>query len=516
MSTIRFISYYAALIDHCFGTDYYKTTNWDGEVVERTNEVKHDNLRTINLATEEDFKKMLNNMLSSRMSLSEYDKEILDFGINNFETKEIIPDEIPFKENWAYIIKKAISGEIDYNFKFKTMTDFIRAGVALSDGDLSLSTKPKFKPLKNQERKILLTKLNLAAKYNKEEFVESLINKRNNRLFYNIILKGWKIDLTLPKFKALNEAWKEANEKYSKLSLAEQSIDKGDFLSAGKYYLSAGSGYLIRHANALLEKVNKEDKFELLSLIQTAAEQTAIPVLLNAKAALDSPDVKVAFIKGSASKIHAYENKREMDNDSKTLLSYVYDKAIESQLPTSPSLGNIYLDEKLKDCPLPFAQRANNGKNRAVERGTRLDANPDKNIIRGFVYKKCKESGFYDLSASFVDDKFNLIEQISWTQLKVDGLSKPLSVHSGDNPNSKEGCTEFIDIDLEAVEEYASKMKEKDPTQEIRYIAFQVYAWNGVPFSNMERCFFGVMERDNLASDKVTPKDLEILKKHKV
>lgn len=141
LSDKRFISYFVNFIDEYLGTDYFKQINWDGKVLEKK-EAKHDHLRTINLGTIENFINMVNNMLSSRMSLSSYDKEIIDFAISNFDTKKIIPDEIPFKENWAYIFKKTMYGELNYDMKFNTFIDFIRATVAMSDGDLSLSTKP--------------------------------------------------------------------------------------------------------------------------------------------------------------------------------------------------------------------------------------------------------------------------------------------------------------------------------------------------------------------------------------
>lgn len=514
LSTNRFISYYAAFIDDYFGTDFYKTINWDTETPTERTKAVHDNTIIIKLGSEEQFCEMVKNMLSGRMSLSDFDKEIVGFAIENFDAKDIMPKDIPFKENWAYVLKQVFAGKLDYDIKFTTMTDFVRATVALSDGDITLATKPKLRSFKNQERKILLSKLNDAAKRNPEVFKQSLMTQRNRRFVKNILQKGWHLKDNDNKYRYLCNAISECEERYSNISLAEQYLTKNEYLLAAKYYYMSSPGELIRKANMLMSKMPDENKNEFSKLVLKAAQKVAVPVLLNARNALniESP-TKVAFIKGNTAKVHTFENNLKLDEDSRNMLSDIYTKAIKEQMKETPSVGKIYIDENLKDCPVPFNVRTNNGKNRSVERGTKLPMKENKDIIRAFCYKKCKQGGFYDLSATFLNDKFSMVEQVSWTQLKTEG-SKPMAVHSGDNPNSKDGCTEFIDIDLNAVKKHMEKIKNKD--KKIKYIAFQVHAWNGVPFEDMEKVYFGIMERNAMSSDKITKRDIDILTKNGV
>lgn len=519
LSDRRFISYYVNFFDTFMGTNYFNEIEWDGEVLERK-EASHDRIRTITLGTEEDFCKMVNNMLGSRMSLSTYDKEIIDFAIANFDSKKFMPEEIPFKENWAYMFKKCMAGEINYDMKFTTFTDFIRATVAMSDGDITLAKKPKLRNFTSSERRELLKKLNEAAKRNPKLFEESLLKKKNRRFFVNIVMKGWHAPTNYAKHCShFMDAYMNTIDKYSSMSLAEQALSEGKYLVAAQNFEKASPGELIRRANALLDKAPMEEKYAIAGIIAKHADKVAPPVLLNLKNALtiDSP-LKVAFIKGSTAKVHMFENKRKVDETTRTILTPILDNAIEKQFKDKESVGAIYIDPALKDCPVPFAGRNDNGKNRSVERGTRLPAVEDKDIIRAFCFKQYQGGGFYDLSASFLDENFALIEQCSWTQLKSSNTGKPIAVHSGDNSRCNgPGCTEFIDIDLKAIQAEAERAKEtKEKFGNIRYIAFQVFAWNHVPFSQMQRCFFGIMQRDSLLDDKITPSDIKILQENKV
>ena len=564
LSNNRFVSYYAALVDLIFDEDIVKEINWDGEEITERKDANHDNIRIISLATIDDFKQIPKNLLSSRMSMSEFDKEIIDFAIENFDSKEIIPNEIPFKENWAYIVKKEFEGKINYNVKFDTLTDMIRAAVALSDGDITLSKKPELKKFDNKTKNKLLKKLEDASKRNPDLVLNSLLKKRNQRFIDTVMKRYWHIssEKNIKKFPNLNELIEKSKTMYSNLSLAEQSKEKHKYLMAANYYLKNSAGEFIRRLNTLVINANENEKEAILKLAEKNIDKVAPAVLLNVKnAALSQENFKTAFIKGNTAKVHAFENKTILDEKTANRIAKMVDDSIKRQLSNKEELGNVYIDPNLKECPIPFAGRNNNGKNRSVERGTKMLADKSKNIIRGFCYKKYKHGGFYDLSASFLNDKFSLIEQCSWTQLKT-SENDPISIHSGDNSNCRDGLTEFIDVNLDALKKdninklkfniekikdkekvtkitnyidnmisndenvidgltaYAQENNDKEllniiqetSEKEIRYVAFQVFAWNGVPFDNMDRVFFGIMERDGMANDLVTKNDINRLK----
>ena len=509
LSTSRFISYYAAYWDYLFASDYYHSIKWDGEVAERKQaEHNSDQLRKISLGSEEDFCKMCRNFLAGRMSLSGFEKECLEFSFANFSQSEIIPDKVPYKENWAFLIKESMDGKIEYDFEFKTFTDFIRACAALSDGDISLSEKPIIRYFDKNERRMLLEKLDKSAEKYPEDFTQSLMTKRNSRFYYNILQKGWHVKATDKRYPHLSGAWSEARQNYSTMSLAEQALENKEYYKAASIYAEKSPGDLLRRINALLCKAEAEDKGKIIELIKEKAGYVSPAVLLNAKNALFIDNkTKTAFIKGNTAKVFAFENDKFLDAETADIVGKILQDAIKEQLSHKKPMGRVYIDENLKYCPVPFAGRNDTGKNRSVERGTRLPKKSKSKIIRAFCYKKNSFDGFYDLSASFVSDTFDLIEMVSWTQLKSSNTGKPIAVHSGDDSNCSIGCTEFIDIDLDEIDNLNKKN-----SKPIRYIAFQVFAWNRIPFSRMERVFFGIMERNSMTSDKITDRDLKILK----
>ena len=551
LSYNRFVSYYVNILDNIFGTDVFHSVSFDGEKESKRKDAEPGNLRKISLGTVEDFKDISRNLLSGRNSMSDFDKEIVNYTLSVFPSKEIIPDQIPFKENWAYLVKKEFEGKVEMDIKFQTLTDLIRAGVALSDGDITLSQKPIFRKFKTSEIKKLLSKLNDAAKNNKELVVESMQTKRNRRFIQNVLINGWHIDTKYDKkFPYLYSAVEDALELYSNRAMAEIALSKENYREAADYYFKSSPGEFLRHVNNLIYKAKDKDKDYIFNLIKKAGPKVSVKVLCDALYA-NHPEsnFKVDFIKGNSAKFHIRDNKTILDNMDDKKLKYTLTNAIINQLSQKDELGKVYIDKNLKDCPVPFDTRNANGKNRSVSRGTKLPKNSNKNVIRAFCYKKNERDGFYDLSAGFLNNKFGLIEQCSWTQLKAGKDAEPFTLHSGDNVSCSIGCSEFLDVNIDKLKDF-SKFKQieflkkkyvnediidylKSHTLEetkekynnsddidvlkkcedfdIRYVAFQVFAWNRVPFSDMQRVFFGIMERNDLGSDKVSARDYKRL-----
>ena len=95
-----------------------------------------------------------------------------------------------------------------------------------------------------------------------------------------------------------------------------------------------------------------------------------------------------------------------------------------------------------------------------------------------------------DLSVSFLDEKMEYVEHVSYTNLKAYG-----SVHSGDFVNGGEyggkGVSEFADLDL-------VKLERKG----ICYASVQVYNFTGFSFSKLP-CMFGWMQRSHPKSGEI-------------
>jgi hypothetical protein len=114
----------------------------------------------LDFGTYKDLQDIYNNLIQSKTSLSETDKEDLVCLIRS--GRFTLPDEIPFKENVALVVKLLIeespkTPNINSLSKFiKTATDVLRVITAMSDGDISLAKNCRYKSFKRKERKLLV------------------------------------------------------------------------------------------------------------------------------------------------------------------------------------------------------------------------------------------------------------------------------------------------------------------------------------------------------------------------
>ena len=98
-----------------------------------------------------------------------------------------------------------------------------------------------------------------------------------------------------------------------------------------------------------------------------------------------------------------------------------------------------------------------------------------------------------DLSAAILDENFNYLSHISYTNLrdiKFKGCSSG-DITNGGTVNGK-GVAEFIDVDIDSVVNNGG-----------RYIIYQVYSFTGQKYSDIPHAMFGFMEREDVNSGEV-------------
>lgn len=118
-----------------------------------------------------------------------------------------------------------------------------------------------------------------------------------------------------------------------------------------------------------------------------------------------------------------------------------------------------------------------------VGKGSRFPLAPATEVVRLFVHWTGED---VDLSLIALDDDLRFIEQISYTNLRGDGV-----VHSGDITSAPYGASEFIDVQIPTLR-----------ARGIRYLATSVISFSGAPFDTFP-CFAGFMERDGLGTGAV-------------
>jgi len=122
-------------------------------------------------------------------------------------------------------------------------------------------------------------------------------------------------------------------------------------------------------------------------------------------------------------------------------------EALAKLFGSLPSLGKVWIDERLKDVVLPSSMRNMNKGLVTLTRGTRIPFRAEAGTVRAFVhwYDQHGQEDI-DLSAGYFDEGFVQIGHVSYTLLKDVNLG---SCHSGDIRHRRGSCAEYIDIDIE-------------------------------------------------------------------
>jgi stress response protein SCP2 len=161
-----------------------------------------------------------------------------------------------------------------------------------------------------------------------------------------------------------------------------------------------------------------------------------------------------------------------------------------------PSLGSVFIDQRLKDYLVPFSQRSASRSLRTLVRGSKIEFPSVGETIRFFLWwKEGEVNGKHtdrvdiDLSAVLYDAEWRYKEHISYTNLRS---AKYQACHSGDITSAPEGACEFIDIDITSVLSYGG-----------RYVVMSVNSFTGQKFSNLPECRAGWMMRQRPNSGEV-------------
>lgn len=525
LSAMRFARYYTAAIDEALGTDITSSI-MDGK---RPEAIKRDplpakDLAVIKLATMDQFYTLNRNLIGSRAALSELDKQIVDFSIrsNEIPKDKIIPSEIPYKETLALMLKYDMEMGLGLNIDFASYKDFKRALAVLSDIDPASKT-PHLRKFTKKEKLYFLEKLEAATKKN-PDIVEAQV-KSDNTFARNLGIY-WKTD-KLPNYmkakipnvialfhRAFNYDIGDTME--TRKGEAIKNKDSIALLNELKYQ----PGELFRRLYFLLD--NAKDLQETQKILETALKKAyEVPndILMTTRAEIlnskTPATIKTAFPHGNTRNAIQFENRRRpLPDDVIKVVDQICINAVAQRLSKKLDFSDkkVYISEDMKKCPIPFATKDESSSTRTLAKGTRfkidglsdgkdleselLGEDGNSEYLRFFVDKKIRMNAFVDLSISFVNDKYELVEQCSWTNLKTVDSGRPLAVHSGDGSDCINGLSEFIDVDLNVAEEYA---KEKG----IRYIAAQVLSYNHILFKDMDYCQTGIMKVDTMIKGKI-------------
>lgn len=461
-------------------------------------------VKIIDLGTVEDLHSIFNNLCQSKTSISQTDKEDLEWIFKNMQVN--FSDEILLKENVSligklYLENYPLATSKDIQKYLKTATDVLRLITAMSDGDVSLATNTKFRSFRRKERRILLELLQgcgaieedmlryknkwirVGERLHPSEYSEAQFGKVITA--FNKLRNGVKIETFAGK--------------------VTKAIETEDYKSA-LILLKKRPGELARKLDHLLR--NADYKNSVVNTFKDVASEVSTPVLLQVKEHFTNRTKKlesrVFFPKGNLARCHCIENTlSDIDEKYCNAIVKICENALIENYKSKDFLGNVYLSEDFKRYVVPFSQRSASKALKTIVRGSKLPIDSNTKAIRAFIWWTNMDNDSrvdLDLSAAIFDENWNYMEHISYTNLRSDRYN---TCHSGDITNggsvNGDGVSEFLDVDIDSVVKYGA-----------RYIVYQVYNYTGQKYSDMPRAMFGWMSRENVKSGEIyEPKTVE-------
>ncbi len=446
--------------------------------------------KRLDLVSEDEFSNLFTTLLSTNDSLSKEDNDIVEWYIDEYSVLKI-PQEIPYKETLCILASKLLTRSYSkpaFLSFIKTSTDILRVATHISGGDISLAENTRFESLPRTTRRALIKKL-------EQVISEDDIQRHRNKwvkLFHSLHIGEYK------KAKKCNAIAKKIrnNQKLPTVaSKVERMIKDCKTISASNL-LSNRPGEFARRLDKLLRDSSHADCAVIVDKFLGSVESISTRVLMQLYGHFGSRGIhglkRVVFPKGNiqrAQLIPAQE--KVIDRQIIAKITIGIEDILDERFSQLESLGNVYIDKRLSGCPLPAQMRSSSTGSDVVARGTHLPIG-EKSTLRFFIYWV----GFdIDLSATFHDDRFNMVGKVAYTNLKS---SKYQAYHSGDVRNAPHGACEFIDINMTNASKHA------------RYLAMNVLVYSGNNFSEHEKVYAGYMTRMHLQSNEIfDPKTVE-------
>lgn len=462
-------------------------------------------LTVLTVGNTNDILDIFKNLVSSKTNLSAQDKADIEEIIATYSNfYDYLPDEIPLKENVALIgklilNKAAIKNATAIQKYYKTATDILRLVTALSDGDISLATDTKYRSLRRCERRMVMDLLVGCG-----NILEDMYRYQYQWIRIGEIIHPF--EFTAKRYKSVNDAFNNLRNEKKPLFVpgkVQAAINVKDMQTAA-ILLKDRPGDFARQLDKLLRDAS--NKNYVVNCFREVADKVSVPVLLQVRQHFKDRNngnpIRVFFPKGNLARAISIPNELPAVDDKicKAVVK-ICDNAIIEQFKSKDFMGNVYIDESMRNFLVPFNQRSASTGSKNLVRGSRVGLNENAEAVRAFIWwtNTDKSRNTYsdgrvdiDLSAAIYDENWNYVEHISYTRLRS---GKMKAYHSGDITNggsvNGKGVAEFIDINVDAV------------AQSGRYVAFQVYSFTGQKFSELPNCRFGWMEREDVNSGEI-------------
>lgn len=399
-----------------------------------------------------------------------------------------IPDKL-FKETLPFVYR--LYGREAVRSQISGATDVLRMLVHVSDpekGDLSLAAST---PLKISGHHI---KDAMSLLEDLPQIAEDLLRHRGR---WKIFAR--KAHVSKASFKRM---YPRATAAFAQLLGDEKGIQtfgrrveplvREKRVGALAHILIERPGELLRKIDFMLRNAKGEaDVVAVMEGLALCLPKATTKMLFEVTKYLEHRDQavgqRVFLPKGATNKAKIVEDKRRGIPDLVLLRALgLIEMELQARLRRLPPLGRVYVDPKLRGTLIPFNRRGDSATMVPCMKGSRLPLPDAAEVVRLFVHWTGRD---VDLSAVLLDEAFNVIAQVSYTNLSGANMQ-----HSGDVQYAPNGASEFIDVDLGSLGKLAKRGG--------RYIAMSVISFSGDRFDAFP-CFAGYMVRDGMKSGEV-------------
>jgi hypothetical protein len=365
--------------------------------------------------------------------------------------------KVVFKENLVELAKHFISAGI--KIKVKTATDVLRLAAGLSDGDVSLREKVKFKSFSKKTRRFFMSMLGDC-----NNLVEDVARRKNvwKKFFHNIHPGDFKTSYA----SVVKVADSLYNDNLTTFNSRVEDLLKQKDASALDV-LSTRPGEFMRRLVHTIDLFGNKAVFSFTEVLPKLTVQQLVSI----RRLLENANVREHRVfppKGNWAKLKI-GSPRTVNQDCVDKIVYSIGAELAKRVPAI-----LKLDPETELVKLP-----NGNDEGSYSRGTVFKIPDGTKFIRTASYWENKSScnTWFDNGWNFFDDNWKSLGVCCWSNIKfVDA-----AVFSGDPCNSSEmkgRAAQLIDI-------YPDKLVK----QGIRYAVWNILCYSEIPFSNAKDVF---------------------------
>jgi hypothetical protein len=432
------------------------------EVEERETLDEKTDIKVLDLADGETVSKIFANLCKTTAKWNDFQNAQAKHLIAAKPDVVIDMDQFAFKENGVTLVAHCIADTVSgaRRVAFSTATDVLRLAAALSEGDVSLRTKSKFRKFSRPERRFLLGLIE-NAKHIEEDF--AMRKEPWKRLLSNLHPADFNAARVSAAYDRLYN--KQVHTLDAKV---ERAMAKKDVVSLE--LLKAQPGLLLRRLHKAYDLFGREavEAFKSVSHALTVSQLVKLDGYL---ATVNDRKSLVFTPKGNWTKAQFVENGKAKfaDHDLADLRGHISEEIGARLNALYPS--GFKVDPATKDVKL----QANGQELASYGRGTVFSIPENMKFLRTASYWEFKTDWgnvWFDVGWNFYGDDWSHKGTVCWDSTQP--FASQSAVFSGDPTNSKDlngRACQMIDL-------YPQKLV----ADGVRYAVWNVLCYSSIPF----------------------------------